>query len=498
MKISLLSVSFVATLAACGSLPTPSTPGSSLAPLPASAPAWVSNAGKHPSYPSALWITAVGAAVAGEPESKDRAIQDGRKKISEQLNSKVEGVTDSLLREVAAGDEYSASYDYAQNIRNQTESLLFGSRAVDEYSVAGTSYVLVALNREEHSEALFNNVDAELAKVESEGQSSAAGALRALIREHVTLEELVPTLVTVGLVLPKGHPSRSEFDQRWNAVTARLQDVLRRYRDQEVTLRAVQGGGQRGELNRMLETPLVFEATAAGKPLVGFPVSFSLEHPGRAELVQSDGQTDRDGRFSTSVTGIQLTGDEENEVYAALDFASLGEATLAAPKTASAFVLPTLQSATFSIAVTESNVGQELKESAVRAALEAALTKRRVKNAGLRSFLSEADAAAATRESPTWLRERLTGKVDYLIRGTARSEFEGKSRVVYCCAGGDFELIDVRTGELIAAYEVPLSSGNIKKAGKNEQDAGARALRELSRGVEAELMGKIDEIFARP
>ena len=93
------------------------------------------------------------------------------------------------------------------------------------------------------------------------------------------------------------------------------------------------------------------------------------------------------------------------------------------------------------------------------------------------------------------MKERLEGKVDYLVRGTARSRYSSSNPVIFCHAGGNFELIDVRTGQQAATYKVPLSSRGAKGAGQTELDAGTKALSVLGEQVQTEFMKKVDEVF---
>ncbi|MFT5052795.1 MAG: hypothetical protein ACI8QZ_004233, partial [Chlamydiales bacterium] len=331
-------------LVSCGS--TPSSPGAANlnsnqsadpnpgAALPTDAPAWVTNASKHPSYPLARYMTAIGTS-----DARDPAEENGRKNLSEQLNSEIKAETEVYLREVSVDGEYGSTLDHTEKVRNRSEALLHGTRTVDEFRHAGTVYVLVVLDREKHAQAALQKIDSELGKLDGAAAPVAgAGRLRRLIEEHATLERVTGDLINVGVVLSKAHPMRSGFDSRMASTTARTRAVMSEYLAQEVTVRPVAGMGQRGYPGETLTERITFEVQAAGRPVVGFPVSFALEHPDRAELLEADPQTGPDGRISCAITGIQLTGEEENDVRVALDYASLGEEGLEPPHAVASFL----------------------------------------------------------------------------------------------------------------------------------------------------------------
>jgi len=496
-------------LAGCGSMPTaPSNPGpsnSSLksnagtgainpgANLPADAPAWIANSDKHPSYASVKFMTATGIA-----DARDPAIDNGRATLVKELNSDIQAVTEVFEREVSVGDEALSSLDFSARVRNQGEALLRGTRAVDEYRHGGLVYVLVVLDREKHANAALKQLDLDLGQLSgAESTPSDAGRLRTLIEDLVILDDVAGDLLNIGIVLRKGHPLRAESDRRMAQVTARTKAARSELQAMEVTVRPVGGMGQRGNRGETLAERITFEAKAGGRPVAGFPVTFALEHSDRAEVLEADEQTDSNGRFSCAITGIQLTGEEENDVMAALDFEELGEVSMKAPGATISFLLPTLKSATFSIAIEETNISKINPESVVRAAIEAGLGERGAKTVKLGTYLSDREAKEAATASPSWVKGKLEGKVDYLVRGTARSVVSStRGSIVYSYAGGDFELIDVRTGVQVAALTMAPAVGSGSKGTANHEfGSGASALRKLGAKVKAEFMAKIDGAF---
>jgi hypothetical protein len=304
----------------------------------------------------------------------------------------------------------------------------------------------------------------------AESSPSDPGRWRTLIEDLVILDGVTGDLLNIGIVLRKQHRLRADSDRRMAQVTTRTKSARSEYQAMGVTIRPVGGMGQRGYRGETLAERVTFEVTAGGRPVGGFPVFFMLEHPDKAEVLEADAQTDSKGRFSCAITGIQLTGEEENDVVAALNFAELGEESLTPPSATVSFLLPTMKSATFSIAIEETNISTVNPESVVRAAIEVGLSERGAKTVKLGAYLSAGEIKEAATASSSWLKGKLEGQVDYLVRGTARSVHSStRGPIEYTYAGGSFELIDIRTGVQIAALTLAPAAGTGAKGTGNPE-----------------------------
>ncbi|MFT5286304.1 MAG: hypothetical protein ACI8TQ_002472 [Planctomycetota bacterium] len=465
------------------------------------APSWVNTPDSHPQYPRTKYMLGVGSSQmqGNKAKTAELAINNGRKQISEELNSELKGVTQTMMREVGINGEYTSESEYIEEIRNKTSSLLIGSVEAGRHFDAANNvlYILVALDRNTQATALIDKVDAALAKTNSSAdQSSATGKLQALLEEHVALDKVTPTLLTLEVVVPNDPSLRSKIKARKELVFGRLKAIYNEFRDANLSLHIVSGNAQKGFADEQLAEPIVFEASFKGQPLVGFPVTFELEHPNRGEITNASYQTGPDGRLSCKIVGLKLTGDEENALSASLDFASFGERIFKAPQASSTFSLPTFRTVTFSLLISETNLDEVLPESAVAGRLKAALGKREARVIAMNTFMTSSKMKEAVTMNPFELKQALGGKVDYLIRGTARSRFSSKLGTMnFCYAGGSLQLIDIRTGQQIATLEAPLSSAGYKKGGASQSDAGIRALAAFATDVESKFVSKIDAIF---
>lgn len=472
-------------------------------PPMASAPAWVYSQRNLPGYPDARYLMGIGSTqVEGDvAKAREVATQLGRANISSQLKTTLESETQNYFRQVAVDGEVTSVDEFTQAISAETGGLLYGAKVVSEWQdqANDTLYLLVAMDREVHAQSTLKGLDQELAKVSgSAAQSTAGGKLRSLIEENAILEGLVDEVILLGVVLPGGHPLRPQFEERYARIVQRTKAVRTELRDMGLTVTVASGGGQEGYPAEDLASEIVFEARSNGKPLAGFPVAFALEYPGKGEIAGASSQTDSKGRFRCRVVGLRLTGDQENGIIGSLDFASLGSENLEAPADQATFTLPTVESSVFAVAIEERNFDSVVEISAVAGDLEGALQSRGIQLRGLDQFLSAADQAKAATASGPWLQEKLAGKIDYLVRGTARSaqgSGTGVAGVESAYAGCDLELFDIRSGKKVAVFERPPSQ-RIKGISGTQLNAGTAALKKLSEQSTGALMAEIDRIFS--
>ncbi len=476
---------------------TESQPAAAATPTPD----WVFRPLEHPKYPPSRFMVNVGnAPVDGNLiTASESAMENGRTKISSEMNSKLKSVTESLLKEVGINDDVTTTSEYLQRIQNNTESLLIGSKEAGRYhDVASNSmYVLVVLDRQIQARGVLDGVGAALAKVGADNeQGTAAGRLKGLIEQHVALDEIMAGMVTLNVVVKQGLPIYAEYQQSYAELKKRMATVISAYRDSNLSLSVVGGNGQQGYADSSLAEPIVFQAMVNGDPLVGFPVTFRLEHPERGEISEATRQTGSDGRLSCKVVGLKLTGDEENSVVASLDYDRLGEMVFEAPSAEATFTLPTLRTVTFAILIDERNLDEVQPESAVGGSLKRALGTREARVMALSSFLSASDLKQVANMSPADLEKKLGGRIDYLIRGTARSRFSSNNgNIFYCYGGGRLELIDIRTHQILRTLDFPVTGTSFKKPNRSKVDAGISALMAFAEEAEKSFMKSIDTTF---
>jgi hypothetical protein len=281
-------------------------------------------------------------------------------------------------------------------------------------------------------------------------------------------------------------------------ITKDVEETLAR-----VSLTVVSGDNQSGKIREPLPDPLVARAVLKlddrEVPVRKFPVAFALLD-GTGD-VQPEVLTDEDGSATCRVARVDPSGKEFNRVSAELAFAKFypDAAKLMPVKTLFTFRLPTKATTTLFIKVFESIGTITVANSFVQNALTEALGPRGV---GFKVYdestaLKKVDVTTLDTSDDRELIQALGDIAQIIVIGNANSslredEEAKKGGYVFNQTRVTLRAVDVATGKVVLSMDPPTK----KMSGKNELDAGRKALESVSKDIARDVAAKLAEPFA--
>jgi hypothetical protein len=282
-------------------------------------PAWVTT-GKSPKYPQDLYWVGVGQGMGA------RALEEAKAKakaeIAKQFKVTVSSKSKLVQTEKIVGNSALMTSDLSDRIETEVEKMpLIGLEIAEtfESNVTGKAFALAVLNREEFTNTLKSELDAEIAKIREKISSAAAlsekgdigSAINAYMEALALAEEVGPkvvffNIVAKGYVLPE--------DVRPEFIESQVRDEL-----SMISLKKAGGDNQKGKIGEVLPEPLTVQALSKGTPIRGVPITFKAGDEVIEKVI-----TGEDGlaRLTYAVQALGIKGNK-GRVTATLDLSRL-------------------------------------------------------------------------------------------------------------------------------------------------------------------------------
>lgn len=237
-------------------------------------PSWVTT-GKHPKYPQDLYWVGIGQGMGAR--ALDEAKSKAKAEIAKQFKVTVSSKTKLVQTEKIVGNSALMTSDLEDRIETQVDKMpLTGLEIAEtfESKVTGKAFALAVLNREEFTNTLKTELDAEIAKIREKIASGASlsekgdigSAVNAYMEALAIAEEVGPKVVFFNIVA-KGYALPE--DVRPEFIESQVRDEL-----SMISLKKVSGDNQKGRIGENLPAPLVVQALSKGQPIRGVPITF--------------------------------------------------------------------------------------------------------------------------------------------------------------------------------------------------------------------------------
>ncbi|MCS7013050.1 MAG: LPP20 family lipoprotein [Chloroherpetonaceae bacterium] len=237
-------------------------------------PAWVTT-GKHPKYPQDLYWIGVGQGMGAR--ALDEAKSKAKAEIAKQFKVTVSSKTKLVQTEKIVGNSALMTSDLEDRIETQVDKMtLTGLEIAEtfESKVTGKAFALAVLNREEFTNTLKTELEAEIAKIREKIASGASlsekgdigSAVNAYMEALALAEDVGPKVVFFNIVA-KGYALPE--DVRPEFIESQVRDEL-----SMISLKKVSGDNQRGKIGENLPMPFVVQALSKGQPIRGVPITF--------------------------------------------------------------------------------------------------------------------------------------------------------------------------------------------------------------------------------
>ncbi len=282
-------------------------------------PVWVTT-GKSPKHPQDLYWVGVGQGMGA------RALEEAKAKakaeIAKQFKVIVSTKSKLVQTEKIVGNSALMTSDLSSRIETEVEKMpLIGIEIAEtfESQVTGKAFALAVLNREEFTNTLKAELDAEIAKIREKISSATTlsekgdigSAVNAYMEALALAEEIGPkvvffNIVAKGYVLPE--------DVRPEFIESQVRDEL-----SMISLKKAGGDNQKGRIGEVLPEPLTVQALAKGTPIRGVPITFKVGDEIIEKVI-----TDEDGlaRLTYVVQAQDIRGNK-GRVTATIDLSRL-------------------------------------------------------------------------------------------------------------------------------------------------------------------------------
>ena len=474
-------------VASCGSAPT--HPENGLVPGQQAAPSWTTD-GRHPAYPEAAFLSAVGVAdlADGVAESRNAADERARSGIVQTLRSRVQSAIE--LRSRSRNGVADVSVDELTTVVGA--ATLEGSEVVARYEdpVRGTFYSLAVVNRAVAARNLSVQVDEQI--------TEANRVLdEALARDRArSFDQLMTSYGLFGKArlgqgtyrVLTGREFR-EVDDRGTQVRAQLEELF-----SDLAFEILSGQDQDASpgapLPEQVVLRLVLRDGGPSRPVPGVRLRFEPEREGSVELASETARTNSRGEARLRVPLVRSTGEELGRIRIVVDE---GDSGLRAPSTELRYTLPTRDTLDILIVLEESLLGRKQPASTMAVALQDRLRRAGfpVVDAGpLMARIGERRLLSASRRE---LEQLLGSKVDVVLRGRVEASQGGRVLGGLHAASARASLtgLDLRSGRVLAA----IHAGPTPEAHSRLEEAARRAVQRLERSLAEGIEERLEKVL---
>ena len=463
-------------LAPCIALACTSPP--SAAPLPD----WADDPYAHPECHQAYQLCDVGISPGVGSDAREqarlRALEHMVAQIQVQVASEIEITSSTRIED---GDAFW-NESLNEQIRLTASGELPGATVIERWqdSVAGETYVLVAVDREHLLDLLLPPVE--------QAHVSASGLLSATpeggddpAREFLNAAQAF-RLVSESM----GDATRAKVVAAHTPFAARTQtsfehsaSLLARASDRLASLSGAmrvetlsgddQLGSPRGSLAEALVARFsILDEEGHERPVADLPVRFESE-AGHGPALAAPASTDAQGQIRCLVTDLQPTGRSANRILARPDVEALSLPGGVLPHAAFIYRLPTPAQTVISVDIASSFDGKPLSVDNMAATVAGHLSEHGF-DAGTAQGLIGLSVAE--------LRGRLGSRTHYVLRGTASSWFSSQEGPLFFFKGqAKLELVELSTARVQSITTQPELAGHSSKS----EQGGVKALRAVKR-----------------
>jgi|GEM_PF-3495565 len=463
-------------------------------PAPSRGPQWIET-GDVKGYPVGSFIRARGVSPPEhiEADALDLARVNALTQISEQIMTRVKSQLDSIQRQLVHNDEIDSFEDVAINTRVETSELLAGATKVEEWYDAetGTAYVFLVMNRLALSERLCTQatdkkkealgyLDSSRSALEKKDFTNALkSVVHARRAAAVALSNHAKALAVGTDKKQKSRFDALDLGGLWNDV---VQDHDRQ--TSAIQLKVMSGNEQVANLSGDVKEQIVVKVTGpGGKPLAGFPMKVRLaEKIGDGATVIPRAETTNDkGLFAFSLKELAATGSHANAVKVELDFAAIEERSDAVPPNCTVtYLMPTMETTKIAVVICETIEGKETPKSILGEAIKVSLND-------LGFQVTSPDLGGKSPKQVANLSTKAVAKLfgrkyDYVIVGTAESEFSSNTALGICFK----TRVSLDALELETSKTIPFAIGRGQESkgfGNNNRQAAEDSLKKAARAM---------------
>ncbi len=476
----------------CVTTPNGTAPENNTVPTVSNGPDWI-RTGDVKGYPVGNFIRARGVSQPEHTETDafDLARVNALTQISEQIMARVESQFDSIQRQIVYNDSIDSFEDVAINTRMETSELLAGATKVEEWydPESGTAYAFLVMNRLALSERLCNQATDKkkeaLGYLESSrtalGSKDFTNALKSVVHARraaaVALSSHAKALAVGTDKKQKGRFDALDLGGLWNNV---VQDHDRQA--SAIQLKVLSGNEQVANLSGNVKEQIVVKVTGpSGKPLAGFPMTVRLPEKIRdsATVIPRAETTNEKGLFAFSLKEIAATGSHANAVKVELDFAAIEKRSDAVPPSCTVtYLMPTMETTRIAVVIHETVQGKENPNSIVGEAIKVSLND-------LGFQVTSPDLAGKSVKqvagmSMKALAKLFGGKYDYVIVGTAESDYSSTTALGICFK----TRVSLDALELETSKTIPFAIGKGQESkgfGSSNRQAAEDSLKKAAR-----------------